>query len=56
METHKDSRISKSFENAYEWFCKDLFTDNLEDFRLRFKGLFPIDCKAFLEEYFGIRL
>lgn len=54
--THMNSKPASYFNNSYEWMCQQLFTTSVKDFELRFKGLFPVDCKKFLENYFNIKL
>ena len=49
----------KLFNNVYEWFTMTVFTESMQEFRERFgRNLFDdgIDCKRFLEEYFGVSL
>lgn len=53
-ETHK-----KFLDDVYEWFCCYLFCDNLGQFYELFgDNLFgnKINCKNYLEDYFGIEL
>ena len=56
IKEHERNTVKDLFANEYEWICMQLFTDNMEEFRLKFKGLFPIDCKDFLEKTFDIKL
>ena len=56
LENHRESKTSKRFESVYEWFCAGLFTDNMDEFNMKFKGLFPVDCKVFLENMFDLKL
>mgnify|MGYP003287343248 CR=1 FL=1 len=50
-------KIFKTFQgDVYAWLCKEVFTDSTYEFDLRFKGLFPVDCKEFLENYFNVKL
>ena len=59
LDTHPQLKIHKLFSNAYEWFVMALFTDSMREFRERFgANLFSsgTDCKAMLEDYFGIEL
>ena len=51
------SKVFKTFgSDVYAWLCRDLFVDSMNEFDLRFKGLFPVDCKEFLENYFNVKL
>lgn len=57
MEGHEKAR--QRFKDPYMWFVRDLFCDSTQEFNERFGGdLFsePIDCKAFIEQYFNIKL
>ena len=56
LKSKPDIKVAKLFNNAYEWLCMQLFTETMYDFELRFKGLFPVDCKEFLENYFNVKL
>lgn len=59
LDTHPDSKIHGYFNNAYEWFCMSLFCKNLREFNEKFgANMFGgrTDCKAFLSDYFGIKL
>ena len=50
-------KIFKTFQgDVYAWLCKEVFTGSTYEFDLRFKGLFPVDCKEFLENYFNVKL
>jgi len=56
---HPDSKNNQLFPNVYEWLTFTLFADNMNDFHTKFgANLFDngMDCKVFLEEYFGIDL
>lgn len=55
--THKLKKTKKKFKNHYEVFVRDVFFDDFESFHDAVHGMFgDIDCKAFLEQYFGIKL
>ena len=55
--THKIKKTKQKFKNIYELFVRNLFFDNYEDFKRAIDNMFgEIDCKQFLEEYFGIKL
>lgn len=60
LETHKGSKIAKSFQNnAYDWFTSQTFCDGERQFREMFgPTLFDdgIDTKKYLENYFGVEL
>ena len=56
---HPDSKNNQLFDNVYQWLTFTLFADNMEDFRMKFgANMFgdAVDCKKFLEDYFGITL
>lgn len=58
IQTHPNTKWIKIF-NEYEAMCFQLFCNNYNEFKERFgKNLFDdgIDCKAFLEDYFNIKL
>lgn len=61
-ESHPQSGVRKHFGNVYEQFVCDVFCDSVDDFKKRFKkdldlfGVGCIDCKLYLENYFGISL
>lgn len=59
LDNHPDGVPSKKYNNAHEWFCRELFCKNDEEFKQNFGGnnLFEdkIDCKKFLEDYFKIK-
>ena len=57
MALHPKSQACAKFANVYEWFVGDLFCKDYADFVARFRaGLFPVDCRRYLEEYFSISL
>lgn len=61
METHPDSKSTKTFPTAYHALCMKLFFDDMESYNQVFGGgqLFDecrIDPKEYLERYFGIDL
>lgn len=55
-----DEEILTSFwgtDNEYEHIYLTLFCDSIADFQNKTQGLFgKMDCKAFLEDYFGIKM
>lgn len=59
LDSHPNSKIHKLFNDVYEWFCMAIFTNSMREFQEQFGGnnLFgdKIDCKQFLEDYFGIK-
>ena len=59
LDKHPEDIRTKKYNNAYEWFCRELFCKNDEEFKQNFGGdnLFgdKVDCKQFLEDYFGIK-
>ena len=60
LDTHPDVKVHEHFADVYEWFVCNLFCRSIEEFRARFVdgGLFGgrVDCKRYLEDYFGIDL
>lgn len=55
--THPDARCHKNYKNIYENFTRDVFYPNQKDWDKVSKGFFGCpDCKAFLEQQFGIDL
>lgn len=53
----KPNGCQNKFDNIYELFVHNIFFNSYEDFNLAKKGMFgTIDCKAFLEYYFKIKL
>lgn len=61
LDSHPGSKITKLFDNAYDWFTSAIFTDGERQFHVKF-GATPlfkddaIDTKALLEQEFGITL
>lgn len=58
-DNYKTRNGQKRFDDVFQWFTMDVFTDSMEEFRERFgRNLFDdgIDCKKFLEDYFHISL
>lgn len=59
IDTHKDSKNVKKFDDVYKWLTMDIFCDSYNEFIERFGvTLFDngIDCKQFLMDYFKIEL
>ena len=60
LDTHPDVKVHEHFTDVYEWFVCNLFCRSIEEFRARFIdcGLFGgrVDCKRYLEDYFGVDL
>lgn len=57
IDAHPHGRVHLYFENSFEMFTKHVFFDSFESFRMAQKGMFgSVDCKAFLEGYFKIKL
>jgi phosphoadenosine phosphosulfate reductase len=57
--THPIVKVKKKYHDHYELFVRDVFCNSHEEFVRKFgPNLFhgAIDCKAFLSEYFGIKL
>ena len=59
LDKHPNSKIASLVNDAYEFFCFDVFCERSNTrFQEQFgKNLFDdgIDCKKFLEDYFGIK-
>ena len=58
-DNHPDSKMRDYLDDAAEMFVLNIFCDSVADFKAKFKPDDPqkrIDCKAFLEEKFGIKL
>lgn len=58
-DNHPNCKTTKKYNNVYEWFVRDLFYQSLSDFdKTKERGLFDekIDYKAFLEDYFKVKL
>lgn len=56
-ETHELKKTKKKFKNHYEVFVRNVFFTNFESFQNAVHNMFgDIDCKTFLEQYFGIKL
>lgn len=56
---HPNSPNNEKFSNVYELLCFTLYTNTMGEFKEKFgKSLFDdgIDCKAFLEQQFNIKL
>lgn len=56
---HPNLKIRKYVKDPYEWFVMQLFCKSIQDFQDKFgQTLFdgPIDCKKYLEDYFGVNL
>ena len=54
---HPSKRLKLKFADPYEIFVRNIFFKSYGDFKYAQEGLFgKIDCKKFLEEYFGIDL
>ena len=57
IDSHPNSKISKSFDTAIDWFYRDVFCEYGEEWRMAKYGLFgKPDFKAFLENYFDVKL
>ena len=60
FDNHPNSKMREYIDNAVEWFVMSIYCKSIEDFKQRFKtdNLFGerIDCKAFVEQEFGITL
>jgi phosphoadenosine phosphosulfate reductase len=60
FDNHPNSKMREYIDNAVEWFVMSIYCKSIEDFKQRFKtdNLFGerIDCKAFVEQEFGISL
>lgn len=59
LECHPQSKMFAYLKDAYEWFVMSLYCNSKADFKQRFGAtLFTpkIDCKAFLENEYGIKL
>lgn len=55
--THKLVETKKKFKNIYEVFVCNIFFKSYSDFRKAINNMFgEIDCKQFIEQYFGIDL
>lgn len=59
LDAHPQSKMFEYLKDGADWFTMSLFCDSKTDFQRRFGAtLFtpPTDCKAFLEQYFNIKL
>lgn len=59
LETHPCCKISKTFDNPYDWLTSQIFCDGERQFREKFgPTIFDdgIDTKAFLEKQFNMKL
>lgn len=59
LKSHTHTLTAKKYEDVYEWFVVDLFRKKIKNIEQKIKGsMFDegIDCKAFLEDYFKIKL
>lgn len=55
--THELKKTKKKYKNHYEVFVRNVFFYDFESFHNAVHSLFgDIDCKAFLEQYFTIKL
>lgn len=55
--SHKLDKTKRKFKSPYELFVRNVFFDDYESFRNSIDNMFgKIDCKDFLENYFGIEL
>ena len=58
-DSHPNVASVRNFRTVYDLFVHNVFFDSYADFRrgVGLDGLFePVDCKKFLEDYFGIEL
>lgn len=56
-DTHPNAAFTKNYDNIYDAFARFIFYDNDYDFKQSRNGLFEqIDCRAFIEKYFNIKL
>lgn len=56
---NRNRKGEKLFDNVFQWFTQNVFTESMQEFRERFgRNLFNdgIDCKKFLEDYFNVNL
>lgn len=58
LESHKDAKVAKAFNNVYEWILCDLFFKDYNSFKESTQRLDgePLDAKVFLERHFGVNL
>lgn len=59
LDNHPNSKMFAYLKDASDWFVMSLYCDSVADFKKKFGATLltpPIDCKAFLEEQFGIKL
>lgn len=56
--SHPNLSLRKYYLDVYEQFVCDVFCDNINDFRHRFKDNIGsgVDCKKYIEDYFSISL
>lgn len=54
---HPNSSCRRKFRNEYELFVHNVFFHTYQEFKEAVDGMFgTVDCKAFLENYFKIKL
>lgn len=56
-ESRPDVTVSKTYNDVYDWFVREIFYDKQSDWELSRQAIFPPeDSKTFLESYFNIQL
>lgn len=59
LETHPDSVTAQRYADVYEWLSRDIFYPKERDWKKHKATMFTddvVDYKAFLEDYFNIKL
>lgn len=59
LDNHPNSKMFEYLKDGADWFTMSLFCDSKADFKKKFGATLltpPIDCKAYLEEYFNVKL
>lgn len=56
-DSHPNVGSVRKFRTVYDLFVHNVFYDSYDDFCVAKSGMFgELDCKKFLEDYFGIEL
>ena len=56
-DSHPNIASVRNFRTVYDLFVHNVFYDSYADFCVAKSGMFgELDCKKFLEDYFGIEL
>lgn len=57
LDTHSDSTVSKIYDNAYEWFVRNVFFESTQEWNEANNGMFgKPDYKELIERMFNIKI